>query len=212
MIGRIAKAAFLVVLMSSFAHADNFSFTGNFTQDDNVQTFNFSVGAPSSVTLRTWSYAGGVNAAGQVIARGGFDPILALFTSTGALINQNDDGGCSLVAQDAVSGQCWDTFLTANLAAGNYTVSVMQYNNFAIGPNISNGFIRDGQGNFTGPLTGHPGGSFWDVANTQRDNHWAFDILNVQQATQTPAPEPSTPLLLLSGLAGVAAYIRKRNQ
>jgi hypothetical protein len=196
----VARYAVLLTLLSGVAYADNFSFTGTFSQDDNVQLFNFIVGAPSAVTLRTWSYAGGTNAAGTVIARGGFDPILALFNSGGSLINQNDDGGCGLVAADAVSANCWDTFLTASLTAGTYTVAVMEYDNFANGPNLSNGFTRTGQGNFTGPLTGHPGESFWDVANTHRDNHWAFDILNVQGATQTPVPEPASMLTLLPAL------------
>src|ERR1051325_2516446 len=70
------------------------SFAGNFVHDDDVQQFNFTVGAASpNVILRAWSYAGGVNAAGQVIQRGGFDTILALFNSAGTLIGQNDDGG-----------------------------------------------------------------------------------------------------------------------
>jgi hypothetical protein len=198
-------------VISSSALADNFSFTGNFTQDDNVQLFNFTVGATSNVTLRTWSYAGGVNAAGAPIARGGFDPILALFNSSGAFIDQNDDGGCPTVAADSVSGECWDTFLMANLAAGSYTVAVMQFDNFANGPNLANGFERTGQGNFTGPLTGHPGGSFWDIAGTQRDSHWAFDILNVQQASTPPTgvPEPSTIVLLFPGLVGLVAGFRR---
>jgi hypothetical protein len=87
----------------------------------------------------------------------------------------------------------------------------MQYDNFANGPNLSNGFIRTGQGNFTGPLTGNPGGSFRDVSGSQRDSHWAFDILNVQQATTPPTgvPEPSTIVLLLPGLAGLVAGFRR---
>jgi hypothetical protein len=76
---KVLAALAAMVLVSTPAAAADFSFTGNFTQDDNVQLFNFVVGAPSSVTLRTWSYAGGTNAAGTTIARGGFDPILALF-------------------------------------------------------------------------------------------------------------------------------------
>ena len=81
------------LLLSNLANAANFSFTGNLSTPNEIQTFNFTVGLPSSVTLRTWSYAGGTNADGAVIVRGGFDPILALFDSTGALIDQNDDGG-----------------------------------------------------------------------------------------------------------------------
>src|SRR5215510_14265065 len=108
------SSTFLVIVVFAFvavpvATADNFSFTGTFTQDDNVQLFNFSIGAPSSgVILRTWSYAGGVNAAGATIARGGFDPILALFNATtGALIGQNDDGG-GLVPADSGTGATFD--------------------------------------------------------------------------------------------------------
>lgn len=88
---RLAAAAvsgFLICTGTGSA-ASFFSFNGNFTADDNVQLFNLSVGATSNVEFRTWSYAGGTNAAGQVIPEGGFDPILALFGSTGALFAQN---------------------------------------------------------------------------------------------------------------------------
>src|SRR5262245_35968039 len=88
----VAVAFAAILACTNPAKADNFSFTGSFAVDNDVQLFNFSVMAPSNVTLRTWSYAGGTNAAGQLIAAGGFDPILALFDSSGALIDQNDDG------------------------------------------------------------------------------------------------------------------------
>ena len=53
-------ALFASLLVSGSASAADFSFTGNFTNDNEVQEFNFSVaGSPSDVTLRTWSYAGG---------------------------------------------------------------------------------------------------------------------------------------------------------
>lgn len=73
----------------------NFSFTGNFSNDDEVQPFNFSVvGSAADVSLRTWSYAGGMNAGGTEIARGGFDPVITLFDSvTGVKITENDDSG-----------------------------------------------------------------------------------------------------------------------
>src|SRR5579872_2104912 len=131
-------------LFATAGFADNFSFTGMFTSDDDVQQFNFAVGAPSTVTLRTYSYAGGTNSAGTVIPRGGFDPILALFDSSGNLVNQNDDGGCGLVPADAGTGMCWDTYLQSPLAPGNYSVTVMEYNSFANGPNIANGFLEQG--------------------------------------------------------------------
>src|SRR5258706_14206850 len=160
-------------LLSAPASASDFSFTGNLAGDDSVQTFDFSVGASSNVTLRTWSYAGGTNAAGQVIARGGFDPILALFALPGgALIGQNDDGPPGTVAAEAVTGASFDTFLQEMLAPGNYRVSVMQFSNFAIGPNFSDGFLGSGTSNsqdFTGDF---------------RASRSAFEILNVNASVQ----------------------------
>ena len=208
-----AGAAFISVP----AAATDFSFTGNFTRDDNVQLFNFTVGSPSTVTLRTGSDAGGVNAAGNTITRGGFDPILALFNATtGALVGQNDDGGCGLVAADPATGRCWDTFFSSALAPGNYTVSVMEYNNFANGPNLSNGFSRTGQGNFTPGFSGCGAGqaAFEDVSGTSgcgRDSHWAFDILNVAQAVVVGGvPEPSTWAMMLLGFGAIGLSFRRK--
>jgi len=207
----------MVGLSATRAEAANFSFTGNFTADDNVQLFNFSVGVSSTVTLRTWSYAGGVNAAGNTIARGGFDPILALFNATtGALINENDDG--SGVPVDPPTGVAYDTLLSSLLGPGNYTVAVMEYDNFASGSNLSNGFSRSGQGNFTASFGCPNTTSFADVSGSSpgchRDNHWAFDILNVASAVVVPpttgVPEPASLVLLGSGLAAAARQWRKR--
>ena len=122
----------------SAASRDGFT-TGQFAHDNDVQLFNFTVSALSTVGLRTWSYAGGVNAADQAIARGGFDPIMALFNSAGQLIGQQDDAECAKVAADAVTHECWDINLAVQLAAGNYTVSIQQYNNYSVSNNLADG-------------------------------------------------------------------------
>src|SRR5664279_926116 len=90
----VSVSLLLLAILSvpSFAKADDFSFTGNLSAGNQVLVFNFTVGATSNVVLETLSYAGGTNAAGTVISRGGFDPILAVFDSTGAIVGQNDDG------------------------------------------------------------------------------------------------------------------------
>lgn len=183
------------LVLSGVAAAKDFSFTGTFADHNDVQFFTFGVATMSDVTLRTWSYAGGVNSAGATIARGGFDPILALFDSSGVLIDENDDGGGNVPA-DSVTGDRFDTFLQSSLTPGSYTVSVMDYRNFANGPNLSNGFTG-------GALS--PG--FIDVAGDQRDNHWAFDVLNVDSAV---VPEPGTYTMMVAGLGLVSFLARRR--
>lgn len=178
--------------MAAPASAADFSFTGNLADANDVAFFDFTLDSASTVTLRTYSYAGGVNAAGDTIARGGFDPILALFDkSTGALIGQNDDGG-SFVPADPNTGNHYDTYFSQALAAGTYTVSIGAFSNFAIGPNISNGF--SGGGNFIG-----------------RESRWAFDVLGANVASGPGGvPEPATWALLIGGFGMAGAAMRRR--
>ncbi|MES2047281.1 MAG: DVUA0089 family protein [Pseudomonadota bacterium] len=186
------------------ASANNFSFTGGFVNDNDVQKFNFTVGAASAVSLRSWSYAGGTNAAGASIARGGFDPILALFDASGLRIGEQDDAGCPNVAADAVTNRCWDTFYTTNLAAGNYFVTIQQYANFSNGTTFADGFRYDGVAN------NNFRNGFVDAARDTRDAHWAFDILNVNSANQSDVPEPASLALIGLGIFGFAAARRRQ--
>ena len=95
------KAAIVAAVLatSSSSALANLSFTGNLADDNDVELFDFTLASTSDVTLRTWSYAGGTNAAGNLIAAGGFDPIVSLFFGTGSpaiLFDANDDGFGSL--------------------------------------------------------------------------------------------------------------------
>jgi hypothetical protein len=216
-LGKLLFASCVLALSSAASYADDFSFTGNFNSVNDVQLFTFTVGANSNVVLRTWSYAGGVNAQGQTIAAGGFDPILALFQGTGSsavYINQNDDDETGTVPVDPITGAAYDTYLEVNdLAPGIYTVSVMDYANFANGPTLGDGFSG---GALTDSSCTVTPGTYCDATGHPRDSHWAFDILGVESATTpgeppvSPVPEPSTIALLGSGLAGLVQVARRR--
>ena len=200
---KIHIAILAMGFVTGSVNAADFSFTGNFEHDDEVQEFNFTVTAPmSDVTLRTWSYAGGTNAAGVEVARGGFDPIVALFDGSGNLIGQNDDSGLVL---DSISGSAYDSLLTNTLSAGNYTATVTQFASFANGSLLTDGFSGTFHTNFG-----------------DRDSHWALDILNVNTASlgasyisevsPPPIPEPESYALLLAGLGLITFVIQSSSR
>jgi len=181
------------------AEAISFSFSGTFAADDDVRLFSFSVGTASTVTLRSYSYAGGTNAGGTVIPRGGFDPVLSLFDSAGTLLAFNDDDASSPphVGIDLVTGERLDSFLTIALSPGTYTVAITESDSLPLGPDLAAGFSEEGNGNFTG-IFGCASGSFCDFTGDQRTAGFALDVLNVD--TPVGVPEPSSFALLGAGL------------
>jgi len=183
----IAAAALATCSVSAFA---DLSFSGNLAGDNDVKLFSFALVSTSDVTLRTWSYAGGTNAAGNLIAAGGFDPIVSLFFGSGnpaILLDANDDG--LGVPVDSGTGFAYDALLESfALPAGTYTVALTQFANFAIGPTLGDGFLDAGILDFDG-----------------RTSAWALDIL---MTGSTPVPLPGTLALLFSGLVAAVATRR----
>ena len=181
---RLLKAGVAAVVLAAASvsvQAANVSFTGALTGDNDVALFAFTLAADSDVTLRTWSYGGGVNAAGSVIAAGGFDPIVSLFYGSGSsalLIGANDDG--LSVAPDSL-------LQVLALISGTYTVALTQANNFANGPTLGDGFL------------GYSNAPGFDG----RSGAWALDILGVDSAAAVP--EPASLALAMLGLAAATA-------
>jgi hypothetical protein len=186
----------LVCTTGPTASAAHVSLTGTCTQDDEVQMFIFTVTDPAvtTATLQTLSYAGGLNAAGAVVAPGGFDPVLTLFAQAGVLIGEDDD---SSTVADPVTGLSLDAVVQLDLTAGRYVVSLTQAPNCANGPTVSDGFQLAGTGNLTR--------GFVDMFGNQRDGHWAIDLLNVAAAAPVVIPEPATLLLLSTGFGVLLA-------
>lgn len=204
---------------STSVQASDFSYEGSFLNDDEARLFNFSIAQASTVTLRSYSYAGGNNAAGKTITAGGFDVILSLFDlNTGSLVAQQDDS--SSAPADPVTGARFDVWLASALTPGTYAVYVSQYDNFA-GSSLGD-FRYAGQPGFTArycpganPVSGGQG-LFCDITGTQRTGNWAFDILGADTAQDggtvgTPAvPEPATWMTMIAGFAAIGAALRRR--
>ena len=198
--------AFGLLGISSSAFAGSFSFTGNFVNDNDLQEFFFTIAAPGTVNMQTWSFAGGTNAAGAVILPGGFAPALALFDSNGVIVGNVDEGGvapgnCGPRNQDpAVTGPCLDAFLSDSLGAGSYTLVLSQQDNLPQGQLLSDGYVHDADPNFA---------EGFNDFGLQRNSAWAVDIVNTDVASQVP--EPSTAMALFGGLFFLTGIGFRRN-
>lgn len=220
-IRRINFAVAMLVILgfaaAPVARADSFTFTGTFSQDDEIRLFGFTVvgTSASQVTIRTTSYA-----------QGGFDPYLALFQVTppipinGLLLDAPGVGpipsdffdGPTLFSSliigenDDISATNLDAFLQLSLDPGFYVFSVTQSGpfangNFPVGPSLDDGFTQQGNGNFRG--------GFIDAFGNRRSGLFIVTVDGPNVTGAAPIPEPATMLLLSTGLAGVAARVRR---
>ncbi len=146
-----------------------------------------------------------MNQAGSTIPEGGFDPYLAIFDSTGTLIQQNDNGTCGQVPMDSVSGSCFDSYISQSLAPGAYTLILSQSTNSPVDNQLADGYTQTGNPNFTGSFYGCSNGMFCDANGLNRSANWAVDIDNVAGTASVPEPET----VLLVGLALGAIAIRR---
>ncbi len=123
---------------------DAISCTGSLSSPEDIFTESFTLTGSSTIAVQTYGFGGGVNAAGETISPGGFDPLVALFSGlpTDATILTDGSGnpvadadnffptslfspGCppaGLVTVGTVADNCGDDTLTVTLAAGTYTL------------------------------------------------------------------------------------------
>jgi hypothetical protein len=144
---------------------------------------HFTVSTSSSMEAITFSYGGGVNGAGHMIAQGGFAPYLSLFDAGGNFLASTFFGTtCPAGAKtNTLSGQCLDESLDGGtLGPGAYQIAISAFENLSLAENLGSGTLAGG---FTG---------LGNLASGE-DLHYAFDV--VLKSTST-VPEPVTGWLL----------------
>jgi hypothetical protein len=187
------------------AYASSVTYSGSLSSDDQVVDYTWTLAQNSQVLISTDSYGGGTSN-GMTQPAGGFVPVISLFNSMDTLIaSDGADGTCQgSMKVDGVTGMCDDAYLNTYLAAGKYTVTVSEFFNVANGPTLADGFLMQGQGNFTGATCGTTGGFYeTDVSPcVQRDAKYSVTLSTV--------PEPATLCLVaIPLLAFGAARVRR---
>jgi hypothetical protein len=204
---------FVVIWGAGRGHAATVSYTGTLANAEDSFATTVDVGVGGSITLQTYGFGGGVNAAGATIAAGGFDPFVGLFSGTGdgavfvdgtSDILTNYTPGCppaGTVTIGSVPAQCGDVEMSFDgLAAGTYTVLLTDaaYLPAAVFEGspayLGDGFID---------LTGGVFQTCVDENNCNTDTaDWALDVTAGSEST-TPPPVPEPPSVELAGMGAM---------
>jgi hypothetical protein len=164
--------------------AGGISCTGTLSIPEHVFLETFTLAGSSTITVQTYGFGGGTNAAGTVSSPGGFDPLVALFSGVATDATVLLDGGGNPIASadtlfglfssgcppagtvmvGTVPGNCGDDGLTVSLAAGVYTLLLSDANflPLAVDPGILSPFdLTDTTSNNYGSSTGN--GAYTDL-------------------------------------------------
>lgn len=196
-----------IVLAPTLASAATLSYTGSLDPNnaDDVFLTSFTLVAPADLTIQSFGYGGtsdapgGTNAAGKVIAAGGFDSYVSLFLGSGptaTFLASNDDGSCGPAHPDPI---CEDSRLSlTGLAAATYTLALTLPGNFSFAENYGSGDLGDG-------FIGLQGDYYDPASNSERTSNYAVDV-----SSSAITPEPASILLMLTGLAAPAGLVLLR--
>jgi hypothetical protein len=212
-------------LLAGLCCADTISETGTLSSPEDTVLIPLTLLTGGTVTLQTFGFGGGTNAAGTVIPAGGFDPFVGLFSGTGPtalFLNGTSDilttysPGCppaGTLTIGSVPDQCGDVNIQfTGLGAGTYTVLLTDADYV---PNVvyeaPPAYLGDG---FT-DLTAGVFQTCYDADDCNTDTaNWALDITAPAGSTipaPSSVPEPSSVPLAAIGLTiGASVYSRSR--
>ncbi len=188
-------------------------YTGTFPADNQVALFAITADISETITIQTYSYAGGtVNS--TIIPSGGFAPVAFLFDGLGGVLTLTA-GDSSQVAQDPTTSNYDDLYFQDALGPGTYTLALAVDDNAPVDTFASDGFVQDVNPGFTCQEAGGSG-NFCDLTaafplDNARTGDYAISIAGADAVSPViDLPEPGSMLLLLTGCA-LTALLRRRS-